>query len=1693
MAAGTMLPAANNAAQAQTNASAPKIISNTALAEWDVGPNTLSRPSNTVNISVQPVVRPPATLSLFHFSNAPGATTANLGANQCIGNNGATPVTLGGAFAGTSTSPASLVPATAIRAGEPLVIQVDDAVHNADPGAIEQFEVTITTANGDRERITLIESEANSGRFRGIINTAAVPATPVQGDCTLSVRPGDELRVELDDNSTGTDIGTGEVDILVDPFGLTFDSANGVPVEGTRVTIVDANTGVPAQVFGDDGVSDFPNSVIVGSTVTDSGGNVYNFPTGFYRFPFLRRGDYRLVIVPPAPYTHPSVATPAELAALTRPDGGAFAIVDGSYGGVITLDDPAPVRIDVPLDRPGGALTISKSTSTQNAMPGDVVQYRIQVSNPDPARASAAITVTDQLPRELRLRQNSVRYQGASIIPIVAADGSNFSVTLPSLGGGQSGIISYLAEVRQDARPGNAINLASARDARGAVSDTVDAPIRIVRDGISERMTIIGRVTEGGCNLDPNNAPGIPGVRVMLEDGTYTVTDADGRYHFEGIIPGIHVVQVDPGSFPLDQEPVNCTQNTRSAGSAISRFVEGRGGSLKRADFRSRKTEARAQIAADVKPIPTAMSDQDAAGSNTDWLKDQGPGRAFLFPGTDHNPRVRAIRIVVKHAEGERVELLVNGKAVDPLNYDGQKKNSDGSIRASIWRGVNIEEGNNVLTARIVNSDKKLLETLTQNVYYAGAPIQAQFIKELSVLRADGVTRPRIAVRLTDRNGKPIQHDSVGDFSVTDPYRAAVEADAQQAAQLSGLERAAPVWRVNGDDGIAYIELESTTASGTVSIGFNFVDGKVKRQQRIETWLDPGNRPWTVVGFAAGTIGFNKLNDGLEDLADQHEDEINVDGRIALYAKGRVSGKWLLTLAYDSDKKEDETRFAGVIDPRRYYTIYADRAEQRYDAASTRRLYLKLERPQFYALFGDYATGIDEPELARYQRSYNGIKAEYRSDQLSAQIFGADTPYRYRREEIQGNGLTGPYALSSRDILANSERITLQTRDRLRSDRIVDETTLVRHIDYDIDYLAGTLIFRSPILSRDSGLNPQFIIAEYEVDGIGQRVNNAGGRVRWNSKDEKLHIGATAIHDETDSDKTNLAGIDVRYAPTTSTEIRAEFAGSDGKANSGSANGDAGRANAWLVEAEHHTGTVDILAYVREQEARFGVGQQNRSEIGTRKYGVDARLRLNDNLSIAALAYQEEYLDTDARRRAAGSELEYRKDDTTLRAGLTHANDRLDDGSVNKSTIAKLAASQKLFDNKLELGAQTEFALGGQDESIDFPARHTLSARYSVARDIQLIGSYEIAKGENIDARTARLGFDLAPWAGGRILASANQQDIGEYGPRTFAAYGLAQSFKINDKWSVDLSVDGNKTLSGIDRGDVLNPLQPVASGGFLGSDSSLTEDFTALTAGATYRDEKWSWTGRAEYRDGETVNRYGFTSAILRRIGEGQAVAGAFSWLKAEQSVGASTESAAAEISWAHRPSSSDWAFLNKLELRHDAVRGAISGLPGPIGGVGLTIDGDATSRRIINSLSVNYTPKGRDDDILGSEDGNYFERGEYSLFWGTRYASEKIGADDVEGWSNVIGADFRFDLSKVADIGGQATVRIGSNGSNIAYSGGPAITVAPFENANISLGYNIVGFADRDFEESRYTRSGPFVTLKLKFDQESLAGLQF
>jgi hypothetical protein len=1278
------------------------------------------------------------------------------------------------------------------------------------------------------------------------------------------------------------------------------------------------------------------------------------------------------------------------------------------------------------------------------------------------------------LPPALRLRAESLRVDGAPAAAELAGDGSSFTVTLPTMAPGESRKISYTAEVKPGAAAGDAVNRAEASGDGGLGSNVADAVVGIQRDTIAGRMTILGRVMDGGCGADPAKTAGVAGVRVMLEDGSYAVTDRDGRYHFEGVLPGTHVVQLDDMTLPSDRAAAECERSSRSAGHAFSRFVDGRGGALKRADFRLVETAPRASRAAAARPRPAPMSNAEAAGAERDWLAGQEPGIAWLFPEPDHNPRAPLVRVAIKHQPGQNVKLLVDGKPVDPVAFEGSRKNAAGTVAVSLWRGIPIDGRQAELSAEVRNADGSLAETLHRTVRYGASPMRAELLRDRSLLVADGVSRPVLAVRLTDRDGRPVRHGLTGDFEVPAPYYPAVEADAQQARQLAGLERARPFWRVEGEDGIAYIELEPTTASGTISLRFNFRDGEAAREQRLEAWLDPGRRPWTIVGLAEGTVGYNRLQGKVEDLGEADDKDI-VDGRLALYAKGRIRGKWLMTLAYDSDKKDEQTRFGGIIDPDAYYTVYADRSERRYDAASVRKLYLKLERPQFYALFGDYETGIDEPELARYVRAFNGVKAEYRSDRLSATAFAADSPNRHRHDEIQGNGLSGPYALGARNILANSERVAVEIRDRLRSDRIVDRRLLSRYVDYDIDYAAGTVRFKEPILSRSSSLDPQFIIADYEVDGVADRTLNAGARASWRSENGKVQVAATAISDSNGDSRTNLAGADVRYRPSATTEIRAEVAVSDNQAKTGSGTPSSGTATAWQVEAEHHGSKLDLLAYAREREAGFGLGQTSGAEDGTRKFGFDARARFGEAWSLTASGWHEQYLGSEARRIAARALVEYRTPDLAARAGLTFADDRLADGRTARSTILQLGATKRLLDNKLELDGQTEIPLGTA-ESIDFPARHRLSARYAVTSGVQLVGAYEIADGKTIDARTARLGFDVQPWAGARIALSGNVQDIAEYGPRSFAAFGLSQSLVLDEHWSVDASVDANKTLGGIDPARVLNPLHPVASGGFIGGAAgTLTEDFTALSAGATYRAGPWSVTGRGEYRAGDQGDRYGATAAALRQMGDGEAIGGSASWFVANSADGAETRTANLQLSWAHRPAGSRWSWLEKFELREDRVEGAVAGRPGPIG-IPLTISGDARSRRAINALSINR-----------SDDGG----SEISFFWGSRYVSEKFGDQDVGGWSNVVGADFRFDLSDRIDVGIAGTVRAGIDGRAFAWSAGPSLGFTPFDNGWLSVGWNLAGFHDRDFEEARYTRSGPYVTMRFKFDQLTLQSL--
>lgn len=1543
----------------------------------------------------------------------------------------------------------------------PLIMVIDAEAENHDSTVRETVMVNVDTGDVSG-KLPLLETGPNTGVFAGAVPAANDSSDASLAPCSLKLTRGDHLRLSFTENEDSFGSST---DLLIDPAGFVFDSRTGQVVDGTEVTLLDEN-GQPAIVYGDDGVSRYPSTMTTGQAVTDASGRTYDAIPGRYRFPFTVPGRYSLKIVPPGGYTAPSIVDAATLRAFKAPDGSNYMIEDASYGrGYLTVVND-PVYVDVPLDRPGNnTLLLTKTASVREASPGDFIQYRIQVSNRDSV-AATGLHLTDYLPTGLRFERGSTRGAGE---PAISADARNLDFPVGTIPANGSVEVSYVVTIAPGAPTGEALNRAQMLGDGGVTSNEAAASVRLRPLLFTDAMTIIGRVSEGNCNDPADKRKGIPGIRLLLEDGTFVVTDRDGLYHIEGVRTGRHVIQLDTASVPASNEPIACDVDTRQARSPISRFVEGEGGLLKRVDFQLRPT-GRTATATDALPI-VALDDAVAAG-NRDWLAGATPGNDWLFPGTDYNPRAPVLRVAIKHLPGTRVALTLNGQQTEALTFDGTDGSDQTGVLVSKWTGLPLVAGDNRLQARVLDAKGAVVTTLDRVVHYAGAPVRATVDLAKSRLVADGLTRPLVAVRITDAAGRPVRAGTQVPFKVDQPYTAAIEAELQQGRQLAGREKTEVTTRVVGDEGYAFLALQPTTQAGAVHAVVTLQEDQQVRTSDIRAWLAASQKDWVVVGFGAGTAGYDMLSKHGRTQPKTQRNKLVTDGQLAFYAKGRVKGSWLMTIAYDSGRAYDPDRgLLGTIDPDRYYTVYGDGSAQGYDAPTRRKLYLRLERREFYALFGDFETGFTDTQLTRYSRTLNGVKAAYEGRKIRANGFAAKTDTLYARDEIQGNGLSGPYRLASRGIVPNSDKLRIEIRNRFRSELIVSSTQLTRHIDYDIDTDLGTVRFREPVLSRDANQNPIFIVADYEVEGGRSEKLAAAGRVA--AKLGKVEVGASVIRDETAGNATVVGG-DVKVQLGRATQLRGEFA-TGGKQG-------IGNGIAYLAEAQHHGGGVDLLVYARQQDAIFGVGQQNLVEAGTRKFGLDGRVALTGMLSLTGTAWYQDMLASDATRTAGEARIEYRRQGATLFAGAQFAADRGLDSGDRDSRLLTLGGSKSLFGGGVTVTGQTQFAPGGDKGSVDFPVRHQVNAAWRVKPGIRLLAGYEIADGQDYTAHTTQLGFDVAPWRGAKLMSTLNQQAIGENGGRTYAQYGLSQSLPLGKHWTVDGTLDASSTVRGsVPKGAVINAFQPVASGGFIGSTGNGDTsggDYTAATVGATYRANRWSWNGRLEYRDGNTQNRWGITTSFLRTLGEGKTLASSIKAYRVQQASGAAALSASADLALAWRPLDSRWSVLERLEFRQESADAGIT--DGNVLGVPASGLGDQVTSRIINNLAVNYR--------TGAEGlGHGLEA---TVYYGSKYVKGRFSDDVYDGFIDVIGFELRHDLGSRIDVGLAGSVQHAWDRAVWSWSGGPSVGVSPAPNMWLSAGYNIAGYRDRDFEDDRYTRQGPYVTMRMKFDQLSLRG---
>jgi uncharacterized repeat protein (TIGR01451 family) len=245
-------------------------------------------------------------------------------------------------------------------------------------------------------------------------------------------------------------------------------------------------------------------------------------------------------------------------------------------------------------------LWVEKSAGKEVVAIGDFLPYLVKVTNTAKQGIAQGVTVTDRLPRGFRYRKGSTRIAGEPADnPVISVDGRTLTFALGRIDPLQTKAISYVVEIAAGAIPGDAINSASAVAPGGITSNTAKATIKVREDLFRSRSLIVGQVLDG-CSAE---AQGIPVVRIYLEDGSFVITDKDGLYHFEGVRPIAHVVQLDTVTLPSGYSSIACEDNTRFAGQNFSQFVELQGGSMWRADFFASKPALPAETKGLTSPV----------------------------------------------------------------------------------------------------------------------------------------------------------------------------------------------------------------------------------------------------------------------------------------------------------------------------------------------------------------------------------------------------------------------------------------------------------------------------------------------------------------------------------------------------------------------------------------------------------------------------------------------------------------------------------------------------------------------------------------------------------------------------------------------------------------------------------------------------------------------------------------------------------------------------------------------------------------------------------------------------------------------------------------------------------------------------------------------------------------------------------
>jgi flagellar motor protein MotB len=334
---------------------------------------------------------------------------------------------------------------------------------------------------------------------------------------------------------------------------------------------------------------------------------------------------------------------------------------------------------------------------------------------------------------------------------------------------------------------------------------------------------------------------------------------------------------------------------------------------------------------------------------------------------------------------------------------------------------------------------------------------------------------------------------------------------------------------------------------------------------------------WFTVGIADLTLSANETNGPAKLLAPdrpQYSDDIDLQGRLAFYTKGKFGDGWGLTASADTREAPLDEIFTNFMDKspealfRRidtdyHFPTFGDDGTVTEDAPTLGKFYLRLAKKENYGLWGNFKIGYTDTYLAHVDRGLYGANLHYQTldttsfgeQRFMIDGFAADPGTVAGRDEFRGTS-GSLYFLRQQDVLEGSERVRIEIRDK-DSGLVLGVKNLTPVLDYDVDYLQGRIVLSQPLASTaddsllvDSGSvsgHPVFLVVRYEfTPGVEDLDTLAtGGRVHYWFNDY-VKVGVTANHDEEEGSDSNLNAADVTIRKSSETWVRLEAGRTEG-------------------------------------------------------------------------------------------------------------------------------------------------------------------------------------------------------------------------------------------------------------------------------------------------------------------------------------------------------------------------------------------------------------------------------------------------------------------------------------------------------------------------------------------------------------------